>query len=147
MNRKQTLILGLALTLLVARATPSVAEAPTSVSQLTGTWVNVNPATGGIVKAVITNSILGFRIHTYGACSPTPCDHGTIPAAPFSKSVGSNVATGLSATYDHGFATVAITAKRIAEYDGGTYLELETRTTFAPGDTRKDYTRTELFRK
>ena len=147
MNRKQSLILGLALTLVGAIATPSRAEAPTSVSNLTGTWVNVNPATGGIVKAIISNTLLGLRIHTYGACSPTPCDHGTIPAEPFSKTVSSNVATGLSATYDHGFATVLVTAKRVYEYDGGWYLELETRTTFAPGDTRKNYTRTELFRK
>jgi hypothetical protein len=147
MNRKQRYILGLALTLVAFSATPSLAEAPTSVTNLTGTWVNVNPATGGIVRAVISNTVLGLRIHTYGACTPTPCDHGTIPAEPFSKTVSSNVATGLSATYDHGFATVLITAKRVAEYDGGTFLELETRTTFAPGDTRKNYTRTELFRK
>jgi hypothetical protein len=147
MNRKQRLILGLALTLVAASATPSLAEAPTSVSNLTGTWVNVNPATGGVVKVIISNTILGLRIRTFGACSPTPCDHGTIAAEPFSKTVSSNIASGLSATYDHGFATVLVTAKRVAEYDGGSFLELETRTTFAPGDTRKNYTRTELFRK
>jgi hypothetical protein len=141
------MILGIALSMVLAAAAPSVAEPPTSRTQLVGTWVNVNPATGGIVKVVITNGWFGFRIRTFGACSPTPCDHGSIAASPFSKSVTSNVATGLSAIYDHGFVKVLVTAKRTAQYDGGTFLELETRSAFAAGDTRKDYTRNELFRK
>jgi hypothetical protein len=147
MTTKIRIALGLALTIALATAAPTFATAPTSRSNLVGTWVNVNPATTGIVKVVITNDIFGFRIHTYGACSPTPCDHGSIVASPFSKSVTSSVATGLSAIYDHGFVKVLVTAKRTAEYDGGNYLELETRSAFAPGDTRFDYTRTELFRK
>jgi hypothetical protein len=146
-RRSVWLTLTLAITAILAGVKPSVADPPDYVAQLVGTWVNVNPATGGIVRVMITNDDAGFRVHTYGACSPSPCDHGAIAASPFSKSVGSSIASGLSATYDHGFATVLVTAKRIAEYDGGTFLELETRTTFAPGDTRFDYTRTELFRK
>ena len=147
MNRNLRMVLSLALTAVLATAAPAMAEPPTSRTQLTGTWVNVNPATGGIVKVVITNSLLGFRIRTYGACSPTPCDHGSILASPYSKSVTSNVATGLSAIYDHGFVKVLVTAKRTAEVDGGTFLELETRSIFDPGDTRFDYTRSELFRR
>lgn len=135
--------LGLALLGLTA---PVMAQPPTSVANLTGTWVNVNPSTGGIVKIVITNTG-GFKIHTYGACSPTPCDHGTIAASPFSKSVSSAVAHGLRGQYNFGFSTVLVTAQRTYQYDGGNFLEIETRTQFAAGDTRYDYTRTELFRK
>ena len=147
MNIKQRIVLGLAVVIGLATAAPTMAEPPVNRSSLVGTWVNVNSATGGIVKIVITNDIFGFRVHTYGACSPTPCDHGFAAASPFSKSVGSTVATGLSATYNFGFKTTLITAKRTAEYDGGTFLELESRNKFAPGDTRFDYIQSELFRR
>jgi hypothetical protein len=147
MNSKQRIVLGIALVIGLAAAAPSTAEPPANRSALVGTWVNVNPATRGIVKVVITNDLLGFRVRTYGACSPTPCDHGAIKASPFSKSVSSTVASGLSAAYDFGFKTTLITAKRTAEYDGGTFLELESRNVFDAGDTRFDYTQGELFRK
>jgi hypothetical protein len=125
----------------------AVATQPANVTGVVGTWVNVNPSTGGIVKISITNDAAGFRIHTYGACSPTPCDHGAIPASRFSKSVSSTVAHGVSGQYNFGFSTMLVTAQRVLDIDGGTFLEVETRTRFAPGDTRQDYTRTELFRK
>lgn len=147
MNTKQRIVLGIAVVIGLASAAPSMAEPPVNRSALVGTWVNVNSATRGIVKVVITNDIFGFRVHTYGACSPTPCDHGAVAASPFSKSVSSTVASGLSATYNFGFKTTQITAKRTSEYDGGTFLELESRNKFAPGDTRFDYMATELFRK
>jgi hypothetical protein len=147
MNKKQRIVLGLAVAIGLAAAAPSMAEPPANRSSLVGTWVNVNAATGGIVKVIITNDIFGFRVHTYGKCSPTPCDHGAVKASPFSKSVSSTVATGLSAVYDFGFKTTLVTAKRTAEYDGGTFLELESRNVFDPGDTRFDYTQSELFRK
>ena len=120
---------------------------PANTANLVGTWVNVNPTTGGIVKIVVTNSIFGFTINTFGACSPTPCNHGVIAASRFSKSVSSNVAQGLSGQYNFGFSTMLVTAQRVYDLDGGNFLELESRTKFAAGDTRNDYTRTELFRK
>jgi hypothetical protein len=147
MNSKQRIVLGFALLVGLATAAPTMAEPPANRSSLVGTWVNVNPKTGGIVKVVITNDILGFRVHTYGACSPTPCDHGAIKASPFSKTVSSTVASGLSAIYNFGFKTTLVTAKRTAEYDGASFLELESRNVFAAGDTRFDYMQSELFRK
>ncbi len=138
-------LIGVALLGLIAQ--PVLAQAPGGVTNLTGTWSNVNPTTGGIVKITVTSDASGFKIHTYGACSPTPCDHGAVAASPFSKSVSSSVAYGLSGQYNFGFSTMLVTAKRVYEYDGGNFLEVETRTKFAAGDTRYDYTRTELFRK
>lgn len=146
MKRNLALIAGVAMMSLVgtqaAQATP-----PTGLTNLVGTWNNVNPTTGGIVKVEITNDPTGFKVHTYGACSPTPCDHGAIAASPFSKTIASSIAQGLSAQYNFGFSTMLVTAQRVYNIDGGTFLELETRTKFAPGDTRYDYTRTEIFRR
>lgn len=143
---KYSLFGALGIALLELTAPAAMAQPPASLANLTGTWVNVNPATGGIVKIAIT-SAGGLKIHTYGACSPTPCDHGAIPASPYSKSVSSGVAYGLSGQYNFGFSTMLVTAQRVYQYDGGNFLELETRTRFAAGDTRYDYVRTELFRK
>lgn len=147
MKRIKSVFLSIIGVCLMGMGASALAQPPASVANLTGTWVNVNPATGGIVKLVVTSDATGFKIHTYGACSPTPCDHGAVPAASFSKTVSSGVAYGLSGQYNFGFSTMLVTAQRIYTYDGGNFLEIETRTKFASGDTRYDYTRTELFRK
>jgi hypothetical protein len=143
-NQAQKLLAGAALAMLLG-AGPVLAVQPANVANLVGTWNNVNAATGGIVKVVITNDATGFKVNTYGACSPTPCNHGIIPASRFSKTVSSTVAHGLSAQYNFGFSTVGVTAQRVYDIDGGNFLELESRTRFATGDTRQDYMRTELF--
>ena len=147
MKSSKTLIAGLMLAMALAGSESALAVQPSGVTNLVGTWVNVNPTTGGIVKVIITNDLFGFRIHTYGACSPTPCDHGAIPALRYSKSVSSTTAYGVSGQYNFGFSTMLVTAQRSYEFDGGTFLELDARTKFAAGDTRNDYMRTELFRK
>ncbi len=138
------LVAAIALSMVVG-AGSAVAVQPAGVANLVGTWVNANAATGGTVKVVITNDATGFKVHTYGACSPTPCDHGTVSALRFSKTVSSTVAHGLSAQYNFGFSTVQVTAQRIYDIDGANFLELESRTRFAAGDTRRDYMRAELF--
>lgn len=143
-NKAQKILASVALAMMLG-AGPALAVQPANVANLVGTWNNVNPATGGVVKIIITNDATGFKIHTYGACSPTPCDHGIIPASRFSKTVSSTVAHGLSAQYNFGFSTVGVTAQRVYDIDGGSFLELEGRTKFAAGDTRQDYMRTELF--
>lgn len=148
MNIKNTISAFFGLILFAALSPSAFALQPSNTTNLVGTWVNVNPATGGIVKIVITNNRLtGFNINTFGSCSPTPCDHGVISASRFSKSISSTVAHGLSGQYNFGFSTMQVTAQRVYNLDGGNFLEVETRTKFAAGDTRNDYIRTELFRK
>lgn len=148
MNIKNTTSAFFGLILFAALSPSAFALQPSNTNNLVGTWVNVNPATGGIVKIVITNNLLtGFNINTFGSCSPTPCNHGVISASRFSKSISSTVAHGLSGQYNFGFSTMQVTAQRVYDLDGGNFLEVETRTKFATGDTRNDYIRTELFRK
>jgi hypothetical protein len=147
MNRRYIFTLAAVLAMCLGSIRPCLADAPLDRSQLVGRWVNVNDTTGGIIRIRVTDGPAGFQIHEFGRCHPTPCDLGVINAAPFSKSVGSSVATGLSATYTFAYATILFTAKLVSEYDGGSFLEVETRTTFAPGDQRKDYTSTQLFQR
>lgn len=141
----QALVAGVALSMALGTGS-AFAVQPSNVTNLVGTWINANPKANGTVKVVITNLLGGFQIHTYGSCTPTPCDHGIISASRFSKTVSSAVAHGLSAQYNFGFATAQVTAQRVYDVDGP-FLELETRTRFAAGDLRNDYMRTELFYK
>jgi hypothetical protein len=83
-----------------------------------------------------------LRIHTYGKCTPTPCDHGEIAADAYSLGVSSAVAKGFSGQYDFGFKTTLVTGLR-----SGVLLALETRNKFAGGDNRFDYASRELFKK
>jgi hypothetical protein len=147
MNTKCALTVGTILCMSALAMNTASALPPANRNDVVGTWVNVNPATGGIVKVVIANDATGFKIHTFGACSPTPCDLGTILASPFSKSGASDVAEGVTGSHNLSFATMLVIANRVFDIDGGNFLNLNTFTRFAPRDPRKDYTRSELFIK
>ena len=127
---------------LLATAGTAYAQQPTNYSNVVGTWVNVNAATRGITKVVVTQSGGQLYIHTYGACTPTPCDHGTIAADAFSLSVSDAVTKGFSGEYHHGFKDTLVTGLR-----SGSLLALESRNKFAAGDNRYDYVGRELFRR
>jgi hypothetical protein len=134
--------------LVLASANSAWAVSPTSVDSLVGTWVNVNPNTRGTVKIVVGKDSVGsLTINTFGACSPTPCNHGVIGASAYSSGVSSNVGIGFSAQYNSGFKTTVVTGKLDYEYSDATFLALGSHSKFAVGDTRKDYMSTELFRK
>jgi hypothetical protein len=126
----------------VMLSTSAHAVPPTNVSGLVGTWVNTNSATGGIVKVVITNTATGLKFQSFGACSPTPCVHTVVAAQPFSASVSSNTAVGLTAYRNSTFKYSRYAAQRT-----GAYLRLDSFDTFASGDTRKNYTKSEYFVK
>jgi hypothetical protein len=49
-------------------------------SPLVGAWKNVNANTEGLLKLVIAQSGASLTIEGFGACSPTPCIWGPVPA-------------------------------------------------------------------
>lgn len=118
------------------------AVSPTNVSGLVGTWVNTNSATGGIVRVIVTSVPGGLKFQSFGACSPTPCVHTVVDAQPFSASVSSNAAVGFTSYRNSGFKYSRYAAQR-----SGSYLRLDSFDTFAAGDTRKNYTKSEYFTK
>lgn len=123
-------------------ASTAQAVAPTNVTGLLGTWYNTNPNTNGTVKVQLWNTSSGLRFRSFGACSPTPCVHTVVPAYPHSASVGSNTAVGFTSFRNSGFKYTRYSAKRY-----GSYLRLDQFSTFASGDSRKNYTTTEYFRR
>jgi hypothetical protein len=128
---------------LVATALSSsttLAESPTNVTGLVGTWNNIDANTSGITKIAVYNSGSNIYFKSWGSCSPTDCVHSTVPAYAHSASVSSNTATGLYAFRNNGFAYTRFAATRV-----GSYLRVTYYTTFASGDTRKNYTKTEYY--
>jgi hypothetical protein len=126
-----------------ANATP-----PTSLGNLTGTWYNMQPTSGGVARIDVTVSSGQLQVRTYGKCTPNLCDWGTVNGSAFSRSVGSAAAYGFSANYPNlSVGSKLVTAVRKFDFDGGSYLEVQVRTTFAAGDTRFNYENIEMFRK
>ena len=116
------------------------AKPPTNFSALVGVWNNTNPSTRGIVRVVVRKSGAGITVQPFGACSPTPCNHGIIRARSFSSGVGDAHAIGFNAVRNFGFKSTAYNA-----IWGGNTLALLTQDTFAPMDSRFNYTMMESF--
>jgi hypothetical protein len=76
-------------TLLVAAAAALVLTGPASATlpELIGNWKNINPATRDLVRVEITDAGGAINVHAWGACSPNPCDLGTVKAVPFAPDV------------------------------------------------------------
>jgi hypothetical protein len=51
------------------------------LNDFVGHWENVDANTGGITKINIDRVGNSLRVHTWGACVPSDCDHGTVTAA------------------------------------------------------------------
>jgi hypothetical protein len=109
---------------------------------LLGTWVNVNPATAGVVKIVMTLSGATLSVHPYGACSPTPCDWGHQNGITYAPNVGSPQPVAFSAVFPAGFKTTIVAG----HFEGG-LLRVETFNHFTDGSNRSDYYTSELFRR
>ena len=101
---------------------------------IVGTWKNTNSATRDIVEIIITASGVSVSVHAFGACSPSPCDWGAVPALAYSTGVGSTPAIGFTANYKFSFSTVTLVG-----HLAGHLLDVESFTHFTDGSGRNDY--------
>jgi len=139
----------------IVRATAAVllvtalasARTPTNYSAIKGTWVNSTSAS--LVKIVIgTDSTGRLFLHAYGACSPTPCDWGTVYPAVWSGSVGSATVKAVAATYGSSLTSISRLLYVNLVYVNGlpTQLRVNLFTQFnGRGDLRYNYWTTELM--
>lgn len=87
------------------------AVAVVNVTPLLGEWINTNPATRGIVKAVIRRELDDVFVQILGAASPSPRNWGEARVeALYSSSVQALDAMALTATYDFGFLETRLEA-------------------------------------
>lgn len=99
-----------------------------------GTWLNTDPHTRDIVKIVVAVKGTEITVHTWGACTPTPCDWNVVPGMVYANAVDSHVAVGFTATYKFGFSQVIMVA-----HIEGNQLIVETFTHFTDNSGRSDY--------
>ena len=109
-----------------------------------GNWRNVNRSTRNIIQAVITENPANHQLmlRAFGACSPTPCDMGSVPLMTFGRSVSDmNHKVGM-AHYNFSFKQVDITIKV-----SGAYFILETYNHFTDNSGRQNYWTSDRFRR
>ena len=106
-----------------------------------GTWVNVNPATRGLVKIVVDLTGGTLHVHPFGACVPTPCDWTQKKGIAYAENVSATHAVAFSAVFGQGFKNTIVAA-----HLEGRLLCVETFNDFIDGSGRSDYYTREMFR-
>ena len=79
------------------------AQGALDLSTLYGTWLNTNPASGGMGKVILDNRDGVLRIRVFGVDEGGAHDWGQITADVYAKSVDSKDGMAFSAVYDFGF--------------------------------------------
>jgi hypothetical protein len=119
------------------------ASAHATPAQFNGLWVNLNPATNNIVRFLVIPTPGGPRVHTYGKCSPTPCDWGQVPLVTYGNNIADTDHKHGTAVYSFGFATTAMTFQLL----DATTMEVHTYNQFLDGSGRQNFHTVERFRK
>jgi hypothetical protein len=121
------------------------ARTPTDYSAIKGTWVNSTSAS--LVKIVIgTDSTGRLFLHAYGACSPSPCDWGTVYPAVWSGGVGSATVKAVATTYGSSLISRLLNVNLVYVNGLPKQLRVNLFTQFnGRGDPRYNYWTTELM--
>lgn len=109
-------------------------------AQFVGTWRNVNPNSRGIVRLEISS---GMQLRAFGACTPTPCNHGLTPMATYGTSVTNANHRAATAHYNFAFKQVGMTMK----LSGAWHMNMEHWNMFTDSSGRHNYWMGERFRK
>jgi hypothetical protein len=110
-------------------------------ASLDGSWVNVDPATGGITRVIFEHTAATDRVHVWGKCSPEECVWG--PAAlHLLRGVDWETPSYGFATYEPGWST-----KHLAFERRGDELLVTVFTFFKDESGRPDYRSQNTFRR
>lgn len=135
---RKALLSQLAVPGLVFLATPG---AHASLAELTGDWHNTDHSTRGITRLIIRANTM----EAWGACHPTACAWGSVPAYAYASNVSEALepnAKFMKATFVTGFSeSVVIT------YHAHNTLHAEVFTRFTDGSGRTAYHQTYSFVK
>lgn len=134
-------------------ATPAQASPvpPTASPALYGTWVNVNGSSNSVKQVVVSPTRIGnVSVDAFGACTPTLCEWGKVPAIVY----GSNVSSTSGATFQSNqrFLSNGVEWSRttllgqVVKTTLGLRLRLQELTIFEDGSGRKNYKVNETFK-
>ncbi len=105
------------------------------LNQWLGNW---DKNSGGLDSLSVTNAGGNLKVSVKGACSPNPCDWGSVPATAYSPSAATDPATDtetIIATFNQGFATKTV----VLDGRAGNTLRAHVYTHFVDGSGRNDY--------
>lgn len=131
----------LAFCLALAVAGPSSAQ----IARFGGRWENTNANTKGLVSIEITVNGNDVSVHGWGACSPTPCDWGTVDGTAYAPDVSSDLgqtAEDVTAVFKTSFAVEFLT---IQPRGDDMFVTVYTRFTDSTG--RTSFKETGTFRR
>lgn len=124
---------------------------PSASTTLLGTWVNTNANTRSVKQVIITpNRIGNVNVDAFGACVPTLCEWGAVPAIVY----GPNVSAKTGATFQTNqrflasgkeWSRTTLLGNVTRSATGALGLNLREMTVFEDGSGRKNYTVTESF--
>jgi hypothetical protein len=118
-------------------------DPPLPVAGMVGTWTNTNAATHSIVELDISAAGDGsLLVHELGACSPSPCENGTVGAISYGSSTVAAHGAKFIAPYDFGFARQQLAASFNAHTGRLTVMEYFE---FTDGSGRSNFELTETF--
>lgn len=109
-------------------------EKALDLKDLVGSWRACNRETRGLVRVDLGKKGRDLTVHVFGACTPTPCDWGTVLGIAYAESVSATAAIAFTAIYDAGFKDTIVTGL----LDQGTLI-VETFNRFKDGSGRSNY--------
>lgn len=107
------------------------AQHPAKSDGFNGNWVNADAKTRNLARIEIE----GMNVHPFGACSPTPCDWGMLPAKSSTIQAGTVRRAALVAIHTTKAERNTITI--LLDPDGR--LSVDVLTHFTDNSGRKDY--------
>jgi Gram-negative bacterial TonB protein C-terminal len=109
------------------------AATATGADAIAGSWINVNPGTGGVTRLVVRSDDQQLFVRAWGACHPRDCDWGEVRCA--------QSGAGCKTTWDHGFATTSMQLLLL----GGGRLQINYKFDFHDNSGRHDHGNEEFF--
>ncbi len=126
-----------------------IGPASATLAQLLGNWTNVDSNTRDIVRNLITDAGGAIQVQAWGACSPTPCDWGTVKATPYAPNVSSPLpadAQYLQAEFTTSFSVATLVIGPAPTAPNGE-LSVIALTRFTDNSGRSAYASADLFKK
>lgn len=125
---------------------------PTADSALLGTWINTDAASRSVKQVIVTPAESGnVTVDAFGACTPTLCEWGQVPAIVYGTNV--SAPTGLNfqtnqrfLSGDREWSRTTLFGKA-AKTRAGLRLTLRELTVFEDGSGRHNYAVTETFKR
>jgi len=125
--------------LIAAAGLAAATTASADLSDLRGTWVNIDSNTHGLTKVVIGGDGAVVSMTAWGSCSPSDCAWGEVPATPLTSSVSASPETAdrIVALYEKSYKMSILNA-----YRSGRNLIVDNATDFKDNraDTFHSYT-------